>query len=358
MDAEQQPSAEIRSRRCPRPIVAAVLLAAVVGLGAGSAPVAAQTADQPPKEAPGEVWRLVRTGGGLTSPRGTTGAGLHGVASDGDRFVVVGDEGTIAHSSDGNRWVEASSNPDVGWLTDVAWGGSRFVAVGDYTIVHSRDGERWQSARRSDWNLASIAWGNRRFVAVGDGGSVAHSADGVRWRRARQSATHADLRGIAWGGDRFVAVGGDGTIVHSADGDRWQPASRPAVPFRAAQPGDDPHQIYYYFGGVAWSGERFVAVGWGGNDHLGTVVHSADGDHWELAADHEYLADEHFEAVAWSGERYVTISYFDGIIMHSADGDRWEPARETVTVNLLRSVTWGNGRFVAVGENGTIVASP
>ena len=122
MNAKQQQSAEVRSRRGSRPIVAAALLAAVVGLGTGSAPVAAQTADQSSKEAPGEVWRLVRTGGGLTSPRGTTGAGLHGVASDGNRFVVVGDEGTIAHSSDGNRWVAASSSPEGGWLTDVGVG--------------------------------------------------------------------------------------------------------------------------------------------------------------------------------------------------------------------------------------------
>ena len=589
-------------------------------------------------DAPGVAWRLVRGGGGLTSPQGTTGMDLQSVASNGELYVVVGDAGTIAHSSDGNRWVEASSFGVTYLLNDVVWGSDRFVAVGDYTIIHSSDGDSWQSARRVDWySLVSVAWGNGRFVAVGDGGTVALSDDGIRWREAQESVAPANLSSVAWGNDRFVAVGDDGMIVHSEDGDRWttgrrhrhlgcalrcrlewrtirgrrrrhppaqqqwrplaagqqlgrrhsglasrchvgrgrfvavgdyavlyssdgdrwqpapldvespltgvggsgtglvavgwggtilhssdgirwdaateagagvplptltgvawggerfvaggwtdsivhsldgehwqeasshgelygaggvtwagerfvavghsiglsedgvrwrrarmsvhgdltavawngerhvavgreglivhsdngdwwspatdsatvetltdvawngerfvavghhgaivyssdgdhwQPASRPAVPFRAARPDDDPHQIYYYFSGIVWNGERFVAVGWGGDGNLGTVVHSSDGDRWELAADHDHLADEHLEAVAWSGERFVAVSYFDGTIMYSPDGDRWERATEIATVDTLEDVTWGNGRFVAVGRNGTIVTSP
>ena len=117
---------------------------------------------------------LVRGGGGLTSPQGTTGMDLQGVASNGEIYVVVGDAGTIAYSSDGNRWVEASSfGATENWLNDVVWGNDRFVAVGDYAIIHSSDGDRWQSARRVDWySLASVAWGNHRFVAVRDGGTA------------------------------------------------------------------------------------------------------------------------------------------------------------------------------------------
>ena len=82
--------------------------------------------------------------------------------------------------------------------------------------------------------------------------------------------------------------------------------------------------------------------------HHGAIVYSSDGDRWELAADHDHLADEHLEAVAWSGERFVAVSYFDGTIMYSPDGDRWERATEIATGDTLEDVTWGNGRFVAV----------
>ncbi len=594
----------------------------------------------PADDAPGVAWRLVRGGGGLTSAKGTTGMDLRGVASNGEIYVAVGAAGTIAHSSDGNRWVEASSfGATENWLNDVAWGNDRFVAVGDYTIIHSNDGDLWQSARRVDWySLVSVAWGNGRFVAVGDDGTVVLSDDGIHWREARERVAHANLSSIAWGGHRFVAVGdagiivhsedgdrwhpagdtatstalygvawsgkrfvavggdnllhssdgerwqpvsslaggdsgwlhdvawsggrfvavgdyailyssdgdrwqpatthidtpltgvagsaagfvavgwggtilhssdgirwdaatevGDGVplpdldgvawsgerfvavsgrtdsivhsldgehwqeaaaamplyglsgvawagdrfvaaghsiglsedgirwrnsrmwvhgdltavawngelhvavghegvilhsdngdwwspaadsataetltdvawngerfvavghhgaIVHSSDGDHWQPASEPAVPFRAARPDDAPHRVYYSFSGIVWNGERFVAVGWGGNDNLGAVVHSSDGDRWELAADHDHLADEHFNAIAWSGKLFVAVSYFDGTIMLSTDGDRWERTTEIATVDTLEDITWGNGRFVAVGRNGTIVVSP
>ena len=162
---------------------------------------------------------------------------------------------------------------------------------------------------------------------------------------------------MAWNGERFVAVGHHGAIVHSRDGEHWQPASRPAVPLRVPEPDDDPYDWFYYFSGIAWNGERFVAVGWGGNDHVGTVALSDDGDRWELASDHEYLADKHFEGVAWSGERFVAVGN-DGSIMYSSDGSHWEPALTIATLDVLWDVAWGNGRFVAVGWNGTIVTSP
>jgi len=64
----------------PRPIVAAALLAAVVGLGPGSPPVAAQTADQLPPEAPGQVTLAIlqRHHGGCATPNGAArSAGAH-----------------------------------------------------------------------------------------------------------------------------------------------------------------------------------------------------------------------------------------------------------------------------------------
>ena len=44
--------------------------------------------------------------------------------------------------------------------------------------------------------------------------------------------------------------------------------------------------------------------------------------------------------------------------MISADGDRWDPAGDVGTLDRLMDVAWGDGRFVAVGDNGTIVTSP
>ena len=95
----------------------------------------------------------------------------------------------IAHSSDGNRWVEASFSATEEWLTDVAWGTGRFVAVGDggTTIWPT------STSKPSPWN-------GERFVAVSYfDGTIMHSSDGDRWEPAREIATFDLLQGRCLG---------------------------------------------------------------------------------------------------------------------------------------------------------------
>ena len=292
-------------------------------------------------------------------------AELHGVAWGGGRFVAVGYSlNAVLHSPDGQRWQQTSRGSAPFGLHDVVWAGDRFVAVGR-TIATSPDGNRWQETPASFAGyLSAVARSETALVAVGEGGTILRSTDGgERWAAAADSATNEYLSDVVWNGERFVAVGGDGVIVRSRDGDLWRPARRP-VPLsrggaiagsRYPHP-DDPDWPLYT--GIAWSGERFVAVGTGGDDRVGTVAHSSDGDHWDLAADHDYLAHESLTAVAGNGTRFAAVGSFDGTIMYSDAGDRWEPAAEIATFDALNDVAWGNGRFVAVGWNGTIVVSP
>ena len=283
---------------------------------------------------------------------------LVSVAWGGGRFVALGGWPiSVLLSADGQEWQEVGHYGSLYGLRDIIWDGTRFVAVGS-SIGYSVDGGRVQRARVSvEGYLNAVAWSGERYVSVGKDGLVMFSYDGDRWTRANDSATTETLNDVAWSGERFVAVGDHGAIVHSADGESWQLASQPPVPFGVTQRNDDGSwTTYYAFEGIAWNGERFVAVGWG--DQMGTVAHSSDGDHWELSDDHEYLANKQFGAVVWSGERFVAVGYFDAAIMYSADGDRWEPASEIATFDTLQDVAWGHGRFVAVGRNGTVITSP
>jgi len=45
------------------------------------------------------------------------------------------------------------------------------------------------------------------------------------------------------------------------------------------------------------------------------------------------------------------------LLLTSPDGTTWT-ARTSGTSNILNGVTYGNGTFVAVGDNGTILTSP
>ena len=263
----------------------------------------------------GVEWKLVRRGDGFTAPTGATAVSLEAVAWGRDRFVAVGDQGVIVHSTDGDRWEQATGAVDLGLgthraLGDVAWGAGRFVAVGFETIVHSSDGDRWEEASGSDtWgSLESVAWNGEKFVAVGWIGAIVHSRDGERWEPVRDSAAEHSLLSVTWTGERFLAVGVGGVIVHSADGERWETVTDDADSATVHAPSS-----------LTWNGERFVAVG----DH-GRILRSRDGERWEVVS-HSAVSDT-LMSVAWGAARFVAVGD-GGAIVHSADGERWEPGR-------------------------------
>jgi hypothetical protein len=69
------------------------------------------------------------------------------------------------------------------------------------------------------------------------------------------------INGIAWGGDKFVAVGGDGKMAYSTDGVNWT----------KTEPPRDAFENLYGVNGIAWGNGKFVAVG---ND--GRMVYCAE----------------------------------------------------------------------------------
>ena len=290
-------------------------------------------------------WRLVTE---------RTDGMLNDVAWGAGRFVAVGEGGEIVHSTDGDRWTEASGSAITRDLHGITWGDGHFVAVGDGGgIVHSTDGDTWTEASDSATTRAlyGITWGGERFAAVGEGGEIVYSAAPEHWTQASDTPAYPrTLRGIAWGGDRFVAVGDDGVIWHSTDGDIWMGAQQTLVIVTGVS------EVY---GGVAWSGTEFVAVA--GAGLVGTrVAYSSDGDIWEgvpdfLGAGSGRCDPCRFHGITWDGEGFVAVGA-GGEIVHSTDGKQWTEASHSATSRNLYGVAGSGTRFVAVG--GAIVASP
>ena len=84
-------------------LVALALMACALAVSCQNAPGTMMKEEPPATDTPdpnaGIAWRLVRAG--------TGGELLLGVAWGGGRFVAVGETGTIAHSADGVTWTEA-----------------------------------------------------------------------------------------------------------------------------------------------------------------------------------------------------------------------------------------------------------
>ena len=260
----------------------------------------------------------------------------------------------------------------------MAWSGSRFVSVGNGVLMHSADGATWAatsgaSERVVGAALNGVTWGATRFVAVGGTSSgssvIAYSTDGVTWTTTSGAFDNAFLTGVTWNGTRFVAVGGrssgssasnltaSGMVLHSADGVTWTAAS-------GALDGA-------FLNAVTWNGTRFVAVGgtWSWSPSESTfdvapvVVHSTDGVTWTDASGTGTLDDSSYlRGVTWGGGRFVAVGQSDAsgraTIVHSADGVTWTDASGADALDdasYLRGVTWGNGVFVAVGTGSDIV---
>lgn len=150
----------------------------------------------------------------------------------------------------------------------------------------------------------------------------------------RVHASRGELRAVAWSGERFLAVGSENEVLASVDGREWIRHDKGLGFFGS-------------FNDIVWDGERFVAVGDGG---VATTTDGVDGESTLL------LTAGEMSAVAWSGALYVAVGE-DGGIFTSPDAMTFTP-RTSGTTEWLYDVAWTGDQFVAVGNAGVILTSP
>jgi hypothetical protein len=232
---------------------------------------------------------------------------LRGVAWTGTQLVAVGEEGVVLTSGDGSTWVERSIPPVLSpLLGGVAASASRIVAVGeqqdaqgqaDVLVLSSTDGVTWTAAPTIPGGfLGGVTWSGTQFVAVG--ASMGSSLS------APMSVTSPD--GLAW-------------TVHRLD---------PAVGS--------------FFRNVVHGGSVYVAGGYPAN------ASSPDGIAWQATPG----AFDGY-GLAWNGNRFLSCGY---VYCHvSTDGVTWDQAPATLpgSGTLVLGLTWGNDRWVGVGNQGS-----
>jgi hypothetical protein len=282
-----------------------------------------------------------------------TGDHIRAVAYGNELFALVGDNGAIATSPDGINWTTATkpnngTNPD---LHAIAFGNNQFLAVGEFgTLLSSSNGKDWlQRIAYMPLTLNGIAYGNGTFVAVGYAGQIIVSTDGFNWSPAT-SIVSQELNAIAYGNGLFTVVGAGGVILTSSDGYTW--TQRPSGLTNT-----------FTFKTITYGNGSFVAAGrtYVSPDILNTILTSTDSIHWtahtSVATNSLYdteiiglgFGDGVFVAVGQTWPRHSPI-------LTSADGINWI-THESGIDNALSAVSFGNGRFVIVGDYGTIETS-
>jgi hypothetical protein len=238
-------------------------------------------------------------------------------------------------------------------INAITYGNGRFVAVGDDgKIAHSADGETWTATEVSTFNtnggyneyVLCVTYGNGTFVAGGSGGQLAYSENaGVTWEKADSTLPLGySFHGITYGNSRFVAVGDVDKMVHSPDGKSW------------TQVTDSTFGYYDTITGVIYANGLFVAVGAGTTGSGGRIAYSADGENWTKvdSTNSMGLGFEGIMDVTYGNGRFVVVGDH-GKTAYSEDGITWTAVSDSTFggSTIIHAITYGGGMFVAVGAS-------
>ena len=158
------------------------------------------------------------------------------------------------------------------------------------------------------------------------------------------SITNNALNDIAWNGtDMLVAVGDSGVILASPNGtaDAWTDVAAADVAQQLA--------------GVTWENvnAQFLIVG------AGSVVLSGDGNTWNQQDLSNLPGAVNLQDVKWLGDRYIAVGNNGSILTSNIDGSTWAPQDAGANVENIafNAVAASDNIIVVVGSNGTVLTS-
>lgn len=160
----------------------------------------------------------------------------------------------------------------------------------------------------------------------------------------QRSITGNQLNDVAWNGvDTLVAIGDSGVILSSPNGtmDGWTDVSVVNVPETLT--------------GVTWESvnSQFLVVG------AGSTVLTGDGFTWVQQDLGNLLGSRNLEDVAWLGNRYIAVGNNGTVITSNGDGSSWTLQDPGVNQggSSFDGVASNSNQIVIVGTSGTILTS-
>jgi hypothetical protein len=230
--------------------------------------------------------------------------------------------------------------------TDIDWNGWNYVYGPDNDII--------------TW--FSVAYGNGKYVAVGASSyyfnSTMHSEDGINWTTVAAPASGTTWTEVIYVDGKFWAVGYGTSIrvMYSEDlGESWIAVENPGVTDQR------------WWNSVTYGNGKFVAVarvGNGSDVNVDTprIMYSENGTEWTMTTStrdtNDWQSVTYGVAASDGVGRFVAVARrppYDnatrGIekIAYSEDGINWTAVSSPDDNREWLSVTYGDGRFVAVG---------
>lgn len=155
--------------------------------------------------------------------------------------------------------------------------------------------------------FSAVAYGNGVYVAVenNETGVIAKSGDGLTWENI-SSASYSYWSDIIYADGKFVAVGYDPTSLTD---------------------------VATYATGALYD----------------AMIYSEDGATWTVVDSIKDIGSN-WSSIAYGGGKFVVFSIDGTIAAYSTDLNTWQSVTIPVEYNSAMYVTYGNGKFVAVGN--------
>jgi len=200
------------------------------------------------------------------------------------------------------------------------------------------------TAAASSWRIAATAtssdswyaatYAAGRFVVVGHGAQVATSTNGVAW--GTHPAPAGSWQTVAYGNGRFVALS-------SLNASMNEMTSSDGVHWSAsAGPSGE-------WTGITFGAGRFLAV-----SAFGQLITSTDGLHWTTTWSRSQFL---LNSVTYGNGRFVAVDSADGDALISLDGFHWSFYTITTPGTPWYAVTFGNGVFSTFTPAGLVATS-
>ncbi|WP_203232117.1 cadherin-like beta sandwich domain-containing protein [Paenibacillus pinistramenti] len=177
-------------------------------------------------------------------------------------------------------------------------------------------------------DLYNVVFSNNEFVAVGQYGAIQISSDGVNW--TSNYVDVSEFYDVTYTGSQWITAGKYGEMGTSVDGSEWD--------YKYISDGTFGIAIK----GLASNGSKIIAVGSGVAGELTSV--SQNGYLWSTQA----ISGVQLNDVTYGNGKYVAVGD-SGAVYISTDGTTWSNASIGSGAKLNR-VAYGNYQYVAVGD--------
>lgn len=263
----------------------------------------------------------------------STGISGEAIAYGNNKFVVVGDK-VGWYSEDGVNWVSMNI-PSKHW-TSVAYT-DRFVIVGEGgSIAYSKDLQTWTEVQTSySKDLYHVIYSRGKVVAVGNGIMLYSEDNGVSWKESVGISSQGYWTDVAAARGYVKAIDYKGKIAYTNLLISVLPKNHNQTP-------------------SSYPNERWYSITSDGDDASNHFVVLSKGKGFKImcTSDNGGWEPISLPTGEWKSVEYVNgyyILFGEGKYAYSTDLNQWTSG--SLGVKKWYHIAYGNGKYVVIGNN-------